>query len=361
MDKSLELLRKTVACKAVTSDIAAVNRVSDLMREYLEENGINVVVEEAGGRRLLYASRTPGKVCDVLINAHMDVVPLSLPEQGEMKEDGNVVLGRGVHDCQGNAIAVANAIIQYTGKTKLGAILSCDEETGGHTLPIVLDRGYRPLKMSIVVDGGAYSIICAEKGLLSINIKAKGKSGHSSTPWECDNALDHLIDAYVRLRNAWPKVTPPDTWRDTMAATMISAAPAHNQIPGSATLCLNFRYVGDDGRQRIMSMVEKYMGGMEYEFVDHRDYMMADPDNGCLKLLQKSIEEATNHEVVMSKMHGATDAVYFKKYGVPVGVIGTVGGGAHMASEWLDWTSVAEYTKAIVLLAKKLEDQPCQA
>jgi len=355
MDKSLELLRKTVACKAVTSDIAAVNRVSDLMRQYLEENGVNVTVEEAGGRKLLYASRTPGKVCDILLNAHLDVVPLSTPDQGELVVKGDEVFGRGVHDCQGNAIAVANAIIQYTGKTKLGAILSCDEETGGHTLPLVLARGYRPLKMSIVVDGGAYSIICAEKGLLSINIKAKGKSGHSSTPWDCDNALDHLIDSYIQLRNVWPKVQPPDTWRDTMAATMISAAPAHNQIPGTATLCLNFRYVGDDGKQRIMAMVEKYFKGMEYEILDHREYLQADSGNECLHLLQKSIEEATGVEVEMRRMHGATDAVYFKDYGKPVGVIGTAGGGAHMAEEWLSWSSVAQYTNALVLLARKME------
>ena len=39
-----------------------------------------------------------------------------------------------------------------------------------------------------------------EKGILHLTIQAKGRAGHSSRPWQSENALEKVLDCYQSIK-----------------------------------------------------------------------------------------------------------------------------------------------------------------
>ena len=83
MQEYLKLLEDLIRLRPVSEDVPAVNRATDLIRKFLAAKGLHCAVEELDGRKILYASNVPGKETDLLLNAHIDVVPAAYESQYE--------------------------------------------------------------------------------------------------------------------------------------------------------------------------------------------------------------------------------------------------------------------------------------
>ncbi|MBR0459560.1 MAG: M20/M25/M40 family metallo-hydrolase [Victivallales bacterium] len=334
MEEYLELLKKLVENKSVTADIAAVNRASAIMADFLRSHGISVTVETCNGRDLLYASRTPGKECDVLLNAHLDVVPPSFEGHHQVTRKGDVLYGRGVNDDLGPAVGIARFLVEYQGKTSCGTIFCCDEENGGVALPPMLERGYRAKKAILVVDSS--SIVVAQKGIVNLVLVAKGKSCHAASPWNTgENAINRLIDGYLKLRPHLPVVTKDDQWHTTMTPTMLSGSPTHNQIPEEATMLLNCRFTEPGEEEKLIAMARE-ISGLDVRVEGNViPVVVGDENEPALHILRKVMREVLeNPNIDFTRMNGATDARYFIKMNVPIASIGWGGGNAHSAEEF---------------------------
>ena len=116
------------------------------------------------------------------------------------------------------------------------------EESGGSTTAYMVERGYGAKKIILILDAAPYGIAHAQKGIISLTLRANGKGGHSSEPWALSNPIDLLVDGYVKLRAAWPAL-PADHWGDSMTPCIISGGQAFNQIPDTAEMVLNIRFI----------------------------------------------------------------------------------------------------------------------
>ena len=207
----VDFLRELVAIPSVSADIPQVNRAARTMKAYLEKRGVHCVIEtNPEGKEILYASITPGKGHDFVLAPHLDVVPAADPAQFTMKREGDRVIGRGTSDCKGRAVAVAEVLCALAGKNlSVGCIFGADEELGGFTTTwMVTERGYAPKKMAIVADTGYGQLVYAHKGQTMYLVKARGRSGHSSRPWVCDDSITKIARAYVRVRDIWDERHP---------------------------------------------------------------------------------------------------------------------------------------------------------
>ncbi|PKP33356.1 MAG: hypothetical protein CVU00_10830 [Bacteroidetes bacterium HGW-Bacteroidetes-17] len=89
----IDLLKELIRLRPVTSDLPAINNIVDYVYSFLKSRGMICIKENIDGRNVLYASTLPGKVQEVLFNAHLDVVPAMSENQFEPYEkDGNHVL-----------------------------------------------------------------------------------------------------------------------------------------------------------------------------------------------------------------------------------------------------------------------------
>ena len=301
------------ALVAIPSESAKPERVNEAMaftRAYLEKRGVPCVTERDGPRDVLYASTRPGKVQDYLLCVHLDVVPAPDAKMYEPHIDGDRLYGRGASDDKGNASVAVQVLVDLLGKASVGVIFTADEEIGGMTTATMVKRGYAARRFVIVIDAGAYKVTYAQKGTSYVTVRAVGKGGHSSQPWNHVNPIDKLVDAYAKFRAAWPQPTD-DHWCDIVSATMLSLKDVGLEI--AAVVTTGVPVSSDPSAPEI----QRLLAAMRAKWPERKPSL--------------------------NKMLAATDARHFVDMGVPIAVIGAEGGGAHAASEWTSLRCLDEY------------------
>lgn len=345
MKEYISLLEELIKCRAVSSDIPAVNQATMLMHDFLAGHGLYCKLEEdAAGHKILFAAPREGKNPEYLMNAHLDVVPAE-EHMFTPEVKGNRIYGRGTGDCQGCAVAIARALVLAGKDGRAGAFFSADEEVGGDTTAWMVAQGYRASKLAIIVDAAPWSITYAQKGILNLTLTAVGKAGHAAAPWDSDNALDRLIDGYVKIRAAWPEMKP-EIYGDTMAATICQVGSVVNRIPERAEMKLNIRYVKPEDREKIMENL-RTLSGLDVRCGDDCCPPVAcDPEAPALQELRCAMEKAFGREITLTRMCGATDARHFPT-DVPVAVLGIEGEGCHSDGEWADLDCIRAYSEML--------------
>lgn len=355
MEEWIGLLEELVKIPSETQNVPGVNRAQEFACAYLGERGLFTKLEEHGGRKVLFASTEEGRKPDILFVVHLDVVPapkdMYLP-----RRDGDRLYGRGAQDCKGNAVAAIEALSRLKGRASAGALFSADEELGGKTTEMMAAMGYGARKAVIVLDATPYSIVTAEKGVVNLVLRARGTEAHSSMPWLGDNAIDKLVDGYLKLREAWPMAEAgAGRWTDTCSADLISGGSAVNKVPGEASLVLNIRFIEPGGEERIEKFVRETTG-LEVERTAEgvSNPVYCDENDPVLLSLREEMQKVwPKKEIAFTKMTGATDARFFAQGSVPVAITGVEGFGCHTDEEGVVLSSIEKTVEAIVAFAVK--------
>jgi len=343
-----EFLTELLEVPSVTVDIPAVNRAVDATHGWLERNGIRSHVEtDEAGRKVLWAATVPDKTPDYVLVVHFDVVPAEA-DQFHVRMEGDKVFARGAHDCKGNAAIACDVLRRLNGKASVGVIFASDEEVGGSTTGLMVKRGYRPRKMVLVLDAGTYGVFYAQKGNAYLTVRATGKGGHSSLAMRLDNPIVKLTQGYEKFRQAWPAVSP-DGWGDLVVPTVVRAGQTENAIPDTAEMVLNVRSVSTDAVERVTKTL-KDVAGLEVVKVRSTGGPMAsDPnDPEIQRLLAERRARWPERNGSLQKMLAITDARHFAGLGVPVVIVGSMGGNAHGKDEWGDMKNMDENADSLV-------------
>ena len=333
---------KLLEIPSATRDIEKVNDAVDLVRNRLESAGVACTVETAAdGRRALYASTAPGKAQDYLLVVHLDVVP-GEPEQFVPRFQGNRVYARGAYDCKGNVVIAEQVLEDLNGKASVGVVFASDEETGGLSTKMMAERGYVAKKLVLVFDSGTYGAYYAQKGNCYVRARARGRGGHSSRPWQCDNPIDRLVDGCARIRAAWPEPTE-DKWCNVITATVVSGGDTRNKIPDFADVWYNLRYIDDGAPDRLCDMLEKVGGFEVVERYSTGGFMETDRNHPEVqRFIAARRAKWPDRNPELGRMLAMTDARHYVGRGAPVLISGSCGGEEHSANEWNDLVNMDE-------------------
>lgn len=187
-----------------------VHRVPDRVRD-------RVLPDCTGYRRYNVIARLDvGAPKTVHFNAHYDVVPVSgnwLYDPFEAKIDDDWLYGRGAADMKGMIAACMIAVetLHKAGiepKVNIEMSFTADEEIGGE-----LGAGYVVKNKLIHAD---YAIVCeggfenkvgvGHNGILWLDVKLRGKSGHAAHPHRGINAFEQAAALAVELARVKPKL-----------------------------------------------------------------------------------------------------------------------------------------------------------
>ena len=354
MNDTIALLEKLIRTRPVTSDPARVNAASAIMHDYLESHGVFCRVEEFAGRHILYASNRESGTPEIILNSHLDVVPATEDQFEPVVRDGKL-FGRGACDCLGNAVCLAEILLKAN--AHVAAVFSADEETGGETTKHMVDLGYTAKHAVLILDSGDDpTIIYEQKGVLVVHLTAKGRDGHAAYPWKCENPIDKLMVGYAKFREKWRNPYSDDDWRNSMAACMMSAGTAPNQIPGEATMTINFRLVDEASRDVILRDLAETTG-CEVTLGEDIPPVSFDRDHPVFLTLQRVLSEHVrggNEIIPLARICGATDSRHWRVLGIPVPVLGVTGANEHSANEYVVLDSIGRYADGIVKFADVL-------
>ena len=348
----LAFLQELVEIPSSSIDYPQVNRAMQAMKSYLAARGLFCTVEtDDCGREILFAATKPGKVQDYILSAHLDVVPASYEGQYSMKNENGRLTGRGVGDDKGGSLAVAQALSALAGKdVSVGCIFGADEELGGFTTTWMVEKmGYRPRRTAIGVDSAYGKLGYPTKGQLMVKATLKGKGGHSSAPWKCEDLITQLSAAVVKIKEEWyrrhPLADGPDHWSDVLTPTIVqSEGTALNRIPSEVWVNFNLRSVRPEAKDECIQLIKEMTGG-EVEVVRYSPPCLSDKNDPFVQRLKKAMEAEIKEPVPLERMPFATDARCFVSCNVPTVNVGHEHGDSHGATEWATADSIDVVTR----------------
>lgn len=344
-------------------------------------------IETLAGHSLLMRWQGTENQSPILFLAHQDVVPVipgseatwSHPPFGGVVADG-FIWGRGALDDKGSLIGLLESAERllsegFVPERTIYLAFGHDEEVGGEGakamaqllaernvhLGFLLDEGGFVTKGLIPgIDGRIAIIGPAEKGYVSLEIRAEGGGGHASMPPH-HTALGLVAKAITRLEeNPFPadlsftrdtlealgskapfiqRVVFANLWlfsplaeymmseipaanagiRTTTAATMMSASVKDNVLPLSATAVVNFRVLPGDTVESVIAYVNKVIDDPQIDVSLYSDFAnnpskVASLESGGYKVLSETIRQIRPDTAVAPRLVvGATDARHFEE------------------------------------------------
>jgi acetylornithine deacetylase len=251
-----ELVRRLVDIESVTGAEAACGA---FLESRLRALGFAVERQEVTpGRANVFA--TLGWP-EVVLSTHMDTV---MPYFAS-SEDDEWIRGRGACDAKGSLACqmIAGERLMREGIRDFGLLFVVGEErqSDGARAANASPRGSRYV---VVGEPTENRLVTATKGVLQLNLRARGRAAHSAYPELGESAIEKLLDALDRLR-AMPLPGDPELGPTTMNIGMISGGVAANVIPENAAATVLFRTVDDCSA--LVEQIETLLDGrVECEF-----------------------------------------------------------------------------------------------
>lgn len=310
------------------------------------------------------------------ILSHVDVVPageLALwdhdPFQPQLRD--GFLSGRGVED-NGQALVAslfAARAVKETGGASLnvGLALVADEETGSlYGLDYVLRERpdlFRPQDLILVPDAGNKDgdhIEVAEKHLVHLRFRVRGKQGHASRPDQCANTLRAAAHAIVALDDAVHRTFTEENpffrpATSTFEPTRKDAnVPNVNTIPGEDVFYFDCRILPEVQVSRVVAEMERVCREVGQRFqveVALEEYLRNEspnatpPDAPVVVALAQAVQEVYGVQARPSGIGGQTVATFFRRKGLYAAVWEKILNTAHAPNERISVDNLVGNTK----------------
>jgi acetylornithine deacetylase len=234
----VELARALVRIESPTGQ---EGEVGEYLARHLEGVGYDVRRQQVtAGRLNVFATRDRPVV---VLSTHMDTVPPSLPAD----EDDTYLYGRGSADAKGIIAAQVAAAerLAARGERRVGLLFVVGEEltADGAQAAAALEPKGRYLINGEPTDN---RMALGHKGMLRIELHARGRAAHSAYPEEGESAIEPVLDALQRIRRL-PLPTDPALGDCTLNIGTIAGGIRPNVIPDACRAELMYRTVGANG------------------------------------------------------------------------------------------------------------------
>lgn len=300
----------------------------------------------------------------IWIITHLDIVPpgeLRLWSQDPYKayvKDGHV-FGRGVEDNQQDMVAsifAAKAMMDegLIPARSINLAFVADEETssnmGLYYMMDSTDNLFNHDDLIVVPDSGnpqGSLIEVAEKSILWLCFKTKGKQCHGSNPQLGKNAFvaaSHLVTKLVKLKKLFPLTDPLfDPPQSTFEPTKKEANVGNiNTIPGEDIFCMDCRVLPDYDLKEVLAAIQIMVQDIEKKFkvqieISTAQYVQSAkptaPDAPVVKALTEAIQRVYHIKAFAGGVGAGTVASYVRKKNYPVAVWSKTNQTAHQPDE----------------------------
>ena len=300
----------------------------------------------------------------IWIITHMDIVPpgerrlwSSDPYKAYVKDDR--IYGRGVEDNQQDMVAsifAARALMDegVIPENSIHLAFVSDEETSSNKgLFYMIDHTENLFSrddLIVVPDSGnpeGSLIEVAEKSMLWICFKTKGKQCHGSNPQLGNNAFvaaSHLVTKLVTLRKMFPSTDPLfDPPQSTFEPTKKEANVGNiNTIPGEDVFCMDCRVLPEYDLKDVLAAIREIVRKIEKKFKVQIEISMAQyvqsakptaSDAPVVLALKEAVHAVYGVKTFAGGVGAGTVAAYIRKKNYPVAVWSKTNQTAHQPDE----------------------------
>ena len=329
---------------------------ADVARQLLEPLGCTFEeVEPQPGRVSLLARLGTGGRPTLIVNGHLDVVPINpsgwtVPPFEGIESDGRL-WGRGTADMKGGIAAAIEAVLALG---RAGIELPCDvvfhlvadEERGGKLGTAVLSRdGLIEGDACLVPEPTSLAVCIAERGLSVMDVTVKGRPAHASEPSRGLSAIEKAAKVVLAVHGARFGHDPhPLLGSPTANAGVIAGGSGHNTVAERCVVTIDHRLLPGQTSQDAVTDVRRLIDAIddpaleyETELTTFGEASELPAEHPWVALVQSAMRTALGHAAPIVGMTFATDARFVRnEAGVPAIVCGPGGiEQAHVDDEWV--------------------------
>ena len=241
-EQAVELLCRLIETPRVSREEAAA---ADLLQAYMQDT-LGLEVQRKGNNLWSVSPVFSDEKAILLLNAHIDTVkPVSGWQRDPFRatREGSRIYGLGSNDDGASLVTllyVFAALKEQRGPFNLVFLASAEEEVSGRNgiesvLPLL-----PKIDFALVGEPTGMQPAIAEKGLMVLDVTARGKAGHAARD-EGDNAIYHAIDDIQWFRHHKFDRVSPLLGPVKMSVTIIGAGTQHNVVPDQCTFTVDVR------------------------------------------------------------------------------------------------------------------------
>ena len=353
-----ELIKQTkqlIAIPSTADNPAALRQAVDFVANIVAERQPGITIErfEGNGKPsfLAYRGTKRPKKFDVLLNAHVDVVPAK-PEQFTPIEKDGKLFGRGALDMKGTAVVLTDVFCELIDDVhyELGLQIVCDEEIGGYNgVKLQIDQGVRANFVVIGEYANEHNTIYnAARGLCWAEIAFKGKTGHGAHLWHGTNAVVKAGEFAAAVLKRYP--TPDkETWTTTASIANLSTPnDTFNKVPDSAILKIDFRFTQEDPVFQSRESLETFVKSLDpdAEIVNLATFEPAvnvEELNPYVQGLTAALRQEIGKKPHFLGRPGGSDGRHYAMVSNDIVEFGLFGDNPHGDNEYVELDSFAEY------------------
>ena len=243
LNDTIALLKRLITIPSFSKE---EDKTADLLVSFFTQKGVKTHrhLNNVWVKNNYYSEKKP----TLLLNSHHDTVKPNTSYQRDpfeaVIEDGKL-FGLGSNDAGGALICLLFSFLHFYERQDLPYNIifaaTAEEEISGKNGIEALLPHLGKIDFGIVGEPTEMNIALAEKGLLVLDCKAKGKSGHAARSSEGINAIyEALKDIQWFQTYQFPKVSE-QLGPIHMNVTMIQAGTQHNVIPDECHFTVDIR------------------------------------------------------------------------------------------------------------------------
>ena len=273
---------------------------------------------------------------DIIFCTHIDIVPSNTYTY---QEDQNNIYGRGTIDMKGSVAVLLELLNNIETPSKIALFITSDEEIDGNCTKELLNI-YKS-KLAIVPDGGTnFQLIKEEKGLLQLELSIKTKSAHASQPYNGENAIVKLYEVYEKLIKKYPLPKDKTDYKTSINLSSISGGTATNQVPDTATMKLDIRYISKDTPEHFINIIKKTNSNIKIKTILEGPVFKTDLNNKDIKKYLDICKKHINQDIEIIGCESTSDAVYFSEKKIPTIIMNPIGNYPHCENEHVNKESL---------------------
>jgi len=204
---------------------------------------------------------------------------------------------------------------------------------------------------------GVDNITIGYKGNLHLKITVKTETGHSSTPWLYDNAIEKAFEIWQKIKDSYPPIEEQKSpyYAITACLTKVSGGKATSVIPFESEIHVDIRIPPQNTSTQIFNdtqeLIKQYLDAnpkvvVKTSIEDSNEPFEVEKDTPLVRALASSIRKVKGKTATLLRKTGTGDMNILGR--AMKGPIVTYGpGDSHLDHTSNEHVKISEYLEAI--------------
>ena len=300
----------------------------------------------------------------IFLCGHMDTVAGHLP----LRVEEGKIFARGAVDAKGPLAAMVMAAAgiakepSFRGKVLLASVV--EEEATSRGVRHMITQGIHADYAVFGEPSGVENVTIGYKGQVQLKIVCKTQTGHSSTPWLYENALEKAYELWLQIKNSYPPVESAESPFNAITAclTKVSGGRATSVIPFETEMYVDIRVPPQFSTAQVIFETQKVIA--QYQAVNPKvtvrssvedtvEPFEVNKSSPLVHSLSSSIRKVLNKPATLLRKTGTGDMnILGKAMNLPIVTYGP--GDSHLDHTLEEHIVVSEYLDSIKVYKETL-------